>query len=167
MTDTQTPLKAPTRAQVDALIDEYAKLKKEADATATVAKVAAGLADEVKQRLVALVEAFGSRHTEKSKRLEGLHNTATTTTATRVSVDDSAVEELRGYLVEKDMVEICGRFFVAHTTYSLVEGPNEVLKTLSLGKRIREKIASLIGLCFKIKTNAPSLKIETVAGQKP
>jgi glutamine synthetase type III len=158
----ETTAKAPTPAQVDALVSEYAKAKSDSDAAATVAKVAGGLTDEVKGRLVTMVEAFGTRHAEKSKRLKGLHNTATTTTATRVTVDDTAVETFRGYLDKQELVELSGRFFVAHTTYTLVEGPAEVLKTLSLPKRIREKIASLIGLCFQIKTNAPSLKVETV-----
>jgi hypothetical protein len=159
--------KAPTPAQVDALVSRYAEAKQEADALAAVAKLKNEAAGEIKAELVAMVETFGARHTEKSKRLAGEHNTATTTTATRVSVDDKAVEELRGYLLKQEMVEICGRFFVAHTTYSLVEGPQEVLKTLSLAKRIRDKVASLLGLCFRISTNAPSLKIETVTGQKP
>jgi hypothetical protein len=156
------PAKAPTRAQVDALVNEYAKAHSEAMAVGTAAKVAQGLADEVKGRLVTMVETYGFRHTEKSKRLAGTHNTATTTTATRVCIDDEAVETFRTYLGDRELTELAGRFFVAHTSYSLVEGPAEVLKTLSLGKRIREKIASLLGLCFKIKTNAPSLKIETV-----
>jgi hypothetical protein len=164
MTET---LKAPTPAQADALIDDYAKVHSDAQAAATLAKMTAGVADEVKGRLVAMVEAHGFRHTEKSKRLKGLHNTATTTTATRVSVDDAAVETFRNYLAERELAEISGRFFVEHVSYSLVQGPQEVLKTLSLGKRIREKVASLLGLCFQIKTNAPSLKIETVTPAEP
>lgn len=159
---TNAPAKAPTPVQVDALIDQYAKLKDDADAAATVARVAGSLADEVKVRLVTMVEAFGSRHTEKSKRLAGIRNTATTTTATRTSVDDAAVENFRSYLDSRELTEVSGRFFVAQTTYSLVQAPAEVLKTLSLGKKIREKMESLIGLCFKIKTNAPSLKVERV-----
>jgi hypothetical protein len=159
------PAKAPTPAQVDALVSEYAKAQGEATAAATAAKVAQGLANEVKDRLVAMVELHGFRHTEKSKRLAGLHNTATTTTATRVSVDDAAVGAFRSYLEDHELAELSGRFFVEHVSYSLVEGPQEVLKRISVGKRIREKIASLLGLCFQIKTNAPSLKIETVDPQ--
>lgn len=162
-----TPAKAPTPAQVDALIDEYAKAQQDAQAAATVAKVLTATQDEVKGRLVAMVEAFGVRHTEKSKRLVGLHNTATTTTGTRTSIDDGAVEKLRSYLGKEDLVQLHDRFFVTHTTYSLVSGPAEVLKTLDLGTKIRNKITSMLGLCFQIKTNAPSLKIATVEAEKP
>lgn len=159
--------KAPTPAQVDVLVERYSEAKQLADAAKAAAGVMSANADEVKAELVTLVEMFGFRHTEKSKRLAGLHNTATTTTATRVSVDDAAVGTFRSYLEDQELMELSGRFFVAHTTYSLVEGPAEVLKTLSLGKRVRDKISSLIGLCFQIKTNAPSLKIETVVAEKP
>lgn len=157
----------PTKKKIDELVNEYAKAQNEATAAKTAASVAAGLADAVKVRLVAMVETFGVRHTEKSKRLYGLHNFATTTTGTRTSIDDEAVETLRTYLQKEDLLEISGRFFVAHTTYSLVDGPQEVLKTLSLGTRIRNKISSLLGQCFQIKTNAPSLKVETVEPESP
>lgn len=164
---TETLSVAPTPKQIDALIDEFAKAQSVAMATAAIAKTDSAAAGEIKVRLTAMVEAHGFRHTEKSKRLIGLHNTATTTTATRVSVDDGAVEELRTYLGKQDIPQLSERFFVAHTTYSLVSGPQDVLKTLSLGKRIHEKISSLLGLCFQIKTNTPSLKIETVTPEKP
>jgi hypothetical protein len=159
-------LKAPTRTQVDTLVKRYADAKSEADSIAAVAKMKNAAADEIKVELVAMVETFGFRHTEKSKRLAGDHNLATTTTATKVSIDDDAVEKFRTYLGDRKLTELAGRFFVAHTSYSLVEGPNDVLKTLSLGTRIRDKVASLIGLCFKIKTNAPSLTIVTVTPEK-
>jgi hypothetical protein len=164
MTET---VKAPTPAQVDALVNEYAQAQSDAAAAATAAAVAAGLSDEVKQRLVAMVKTFGFRHTEKSLRLAGNHNRATITTGTRTTVDAAAVEKFRTYLGKQELTEISGRFFVEHVSYSLVEGPQEVLKTLSLGKRIRDKAASLIALCFQIKTNAPSLKIETVTPVAP
>lgn len=154
-------LKPPTRAQVDALVNEYARVQGDATAASTAAKVAQGIADEVKERLVVMVESFGYRHTEKSKRLAGLHTQATTTTGVRTTIDDEAVETFRRYLEKKELSEIAGRFFVEHVSYSLVQGPQEVLQTLSLATKIRDKVTSLLGLCFKIKTNAPSLKIVT------
>jgi hypothetical protein len=160
-------LKQPTRAQVDGLVKRYAEAKAEADAIGAVLKMKSAAADKIKAELVELVETFGFRHTQKSKRLAGDHSHATTTKATRVTIDDAAVETFRSYLAERELTEISGRFFVEHVSYSLVEGPQEVLKTLSLGKRIREKVESLLGLCFKIKTNAPSLTIETVTPACP
>lgn len=163
---TSAPI-VPTKKKIDDLINEFAQAQNQATAAKTAATVAAGLADEVKGRLVTMVETFGVRHTEKSKRLYGVHNIATTMTGVRTTVDDEAVEELRTYLSQEQLRELSGRFFVAHTSYSLVEGPQDVLKTLSLSTRMRNRISSLLGLCFKIKTNAPSLKIETVDPETP
>lgn len=163
----ETVPKAPTPAQVDALVKKYSDAKENSDAAKAAASVMSAVTEEAKAELVMVVESFGFRHTEKSKRLNGLHSIATTTTGTRTTIDDAAVETFREYLAKKELVELSGRFFVAHTTYSLVEGPSQVLMTLSLGKKMREKIDSLIHLCFKIMTNAPSLKVETVAALKP
>jgi hypothetical protein len=166
-TTEQASRRAPTPAQVDALVKKYADAKELSDAAKAAAQVMTAKTDEVKAELVQMVETFGRPYTQSSKRLSGLHNTATTTTAKRTLIDDDAVEGLRGYLEAQKLTEISGRFFIAHTTYSLVEAPAEVLKTLSLAKRVREKVASLIGLCLHVKTNAPSLKIETVNAVAP
>lgn len=162
-----TQTKVPTPAQVDALVKRYADAKADADAAKAAADVLKESADKVKAELVAMVESFGRPHAQSSKRLAGQHNTATTTIGKRTVIDDDAVEIFRDYLDKQDLTEISGRFFVAHTSYSLVDGPQEVLKTLSLGARVRTKIAALLGLCFQIKVNAPSLKIETVTAGKP
>jgi len=164
MTGTQ---KAPTPAQVDALVKKYSDAKENSDAAKAAASVLAATTDAAKAELVTMVESFGARYTEKSKRLKGVHSIATTTTGTRTSVDDHAVEEFRSYLDKQELVELSGRFFVARTTYSLVDSPGEVLRTLALGKKLRDKIAALIGLCIKITTNAPSLKVDTAVAEKP
>jgi hypothetical protein len=161
------PQLAPTPKAIDALVLEYQVAQKKFLASAAIAKVDSDAMDEVKGRLTAMVQQFGFRHTEKSKRLVGLHSKATTTTGTTTTIDPAAVENFRSYLDQQEIPELSSRFFVAHTTYSLVEGPSEVLQTLTLGKRIREKISSLLGLCFNVKTKAPSLKIETVTPEKP
>jgi hypothetical protein len=160
------PPLAPTPKQIDALIAEYAAAQNKAAALGAVAKLSSDAAGEIKVRLTAMVEQWGGRHTEKSKRLAGLHNTATTTTATRVSIDDGAVETFRAYLGTTEMPELAGQFFVAHTSYSLVSGPDEKLKTLTMGARLRTKITGLLKGCFQIKTNAPSLKVECTDQQK-
>lgn len=156
------------RAQwIDAKIAEYQELKEKADVAGAAAKLAADAAGVVKAELTELVEKFGARHTEKSKKLAGVHNTATTTTATRVTIDAERVEELRVWLDKESLPDVAQRFFVEQKTYSLVEGPAEVLKTLTLGRRIQTKITAMLGLCFAIKTNAPSLKVEVVTPEKP
>jgi hypothetical protein len=158
---------APTPAQIDALVREYS-------ASAAAVAFATGMLgtankaqSEIKARLIVMVEGFGFRHTEKSKRLLGAHSIATTTTGTLLSVDAAAVNTLKAYLDSSDVPQLTERFFSAHTSYSLVDGPADVLRTLDLGKRMATKIASLVGLCFKVTTKAPSLKVESVTPEKP
>jgi hypothetical protein len=160
------PEAAPTPKAIDELIAEYADAKSKVDAAAAAAKITSDAAGEIKDRLTAMVEKWGARHTEKSKRLAGQHNTATTTTATRVSIVDEAVEKMRGYLASSKTPELAGEFFEAHTSYSLVSGPAEKLKTLTMGVRLRRKVTEMLQACFEIKTNAPSLKVE-LAELKP
>ena len=164
MADTQAPVTAPatqpTPKEIDALIAEYAAAQGIALEMGAMAKEASDTAGGIKVRLTAMVETWGGRHTAKSKRLAGLHNTATTTTATRVSVDDAAVEAMRTFLSTTEQPELAEQFFVSHTSYSLVAGPDEKLKSLTMGGRLRAKIRSLLKNCFEIKTNTPSLKIE-------
>ena len=158
---------APTPKEIDALIREFAAAQSEAAALGATAKVLNEKAGEIKVRLTAMVEQFGVRHTEKSKRLAGEHNTATTTTATRVAIDDEAVERFRAYLGKSELPELSGKFFREVISYSIVAAPAEVLKTLTLGARIRTKITALLGLCFQIKTNNPSLKVDVVEPARP
>jgi hypothetical protein len=183
---------APTPKQIDALILEHAaaqadlqsggaikKLPGESAAdlgvrlkaweaeAGGIRKAALIVAEDVKGRLLAMVAAHGLKHTEKSVRLSGEHNRATVTTGTRSEVQPGAVDNLKAYLDKSEIPELAGRFFIEHISYSMVAGPSEVLKTLTLGARIRTRMTSLIALCFENKTNSPSLKIETVAAAKP
>ena len=154
------PEMAPTPKQIDKLIVEYAAALSEVVAATEAASISNAAAREIKERLTAMVEKWGGRYTDKSKKLEGLHNTAITTTATRVSIDDAAVEKLRVYLANTETPELASEFFVSHTSYSLVKGPDEKLKTLTMGAKLRTKIKGLLKGCFKINTNTPSLKVE-------
>lgn len=146
--------KAPTPAQVDVLVKRYDEAK-------TAAEAAKTKADELKGELTELVERFGFQHTDKSKRLVGNHHMATTTTATKVNIVDAAVEKFRGFLQGEKLKGLAGHFFVARTTYSLVDAPGEVLKGLQVATPLRNKISGMIAQCFEIKVNNPSLKIET------
>jgi hypothetical protein len=154
------PETRPTPQQIDQLIAKYAEAQAEAASYSATAKIAGDAAGEIKIRLTAMTEKWGGRHTEKSKRLAGLHNTATTTTGTLVSVVADKVEKLRVYLGTTKTPELAGEFFVEHTTYSLLKGPGEKLKTLVMGTRLRTKITGMIAACFDIKTKTPSLKVE-------
>jgi hypothetical protein len=167
VTDTHTPAeetapvpKQPTPKEIDALIVKYDAARTDAEAKAAVAKIYSDAAGVIKVELTALVEKWGARHTEKSKRLTGIHNKATTTTATKVSIVTEAVEKLRLYLGTTDTPALAEEFFTTHTSYSLVSGPDEKLKSLTMGARLRTKITAMLKGCFKIDTNTPSLKVE-------
>lgn len=154
------PETAPTPKQIDKLIAEYAAAQSNVVAMATASLIPIAEAVELKLKLTAMVEKWGGRFTDKSKRLEGLHNTATTTTGTLVSIDDEAVEKLRCYLLLTEIPGLAQEFFTAHTSYSLVSGPDEKLKTLTIATRLRTKITGMLKDCFKITTKKPSLKVD-------
>lgn len=162
----EVEMKRPTPAAVDALIEEYADAQALAAAAGDGFRVANELASRVKERLVPMVLTFGVPHAKKSMRLCGTRNTATTTTATPTVIVPGAVETFRTYL-EKKALPILGMFFIAHTTYTLVAAPAEVLKTLNLRGKVLAKMKSLIGLCHEVKTNAPSLKVDVVEPTGP
>jgi hypothetical protein len=158
---------APTPAQIDALVREYASAAAAVAFATGMLGTANKARSEIKARLIVMVESFGFRHTEKSKRLLGAHSTATTTTGTYVSVDAAAVTAFKAYLDKTYEPDLVARFFSAHVSYSLVDGPADVLRTMDLGKRAAAKIASMVALCFNISTKSPSLKVETITPEKP
>jgi hypothetical protein len=157
----------PKPAQIDALILEYNQAKAEVDALKATMEISQAKADAIKVRLIEMVKKFGGRHTEKSMKLAGLHNEAMVTTGTRTTTDAAAVEKLRAYLGTQEIPGLSTKFFTEHVTYSLVDGPTEVLRTLDIPTRIRTKIKSLLGVCFTIVTNAPSLKVTVTEAEKP
>jgi hypothetical protein len=161
------PALVPTPKAIDKLANEYAEAQAIVTKHETELKAEKATADEIKGRLIAMVQAFGGKHAEKSLRLAGLHSTNTVTIGTQVSVDPVAVEEFRGYLNKQEIPDLSSRFFTEHVTYSLVNGPTDVLAKLDLPARIRTKMSALLGLCFKITTKNPSLKVEIEPSAKP
>lgn len=159
MTGKETEV-APTPQQVDELIAECAAARKTAAAEKAVAKLSSAAADAIDDKLTAMVEQWGGRHTEKSKRLAGLDgNTATTTTATPTVIVPEAVDKLFVFLKVKAMARYLGHFFHRQITYSIVAAPAEVLEKLKLSDTIRETLTPLVAMCFKVTKNAPGLKV--------
>lgn len=157
----------PAAKDIDALIFKFGVLDAVATGIAARAKNARADADVVKAEVIALVDAWGVKHAEKSKRLEGDHNQATVTRGTRTDSVPEKIEELKAHLDKSKIPQLKERFFQEHTTYSLVAGPGEVLKTLDLKKKFREKLTAMLAACFKIETNNPSLKVVVVPAEKP
>ena len=160
MTTTLTAI--PTLAEIDAAIYDF-------EAAQQIARSAAEVVDQKKSTLLTMVDSFGSipAHAEQSKRLIGTHNEATITFATSVSVSETGVDIFHRYLAENCMASIFGRFFTPVTKHKMVDGANDVLKTLTMSNRHRAKIAQLFGLAIDVKTSAPSLKVKTIQPEKP
>lgn len=156
----KTEVLAPTPKKIDALIAKYSELQADMDAADEVWTAAKTRVDAAKAELVDLVEQFGAQHAGKSKRLEGVRNSATTTTGTLTTVDAAAVDKLKAYTDGADIPQLTQRFFSERVSYQLVDGPGEVLKTLDLPTRIRTKLTALVALCHQVKTKAPSLKVD-------
>jgi len=153
---------APTLTEIDSAIARF-------EAAQENARAAAKIVDDEKAKLIFLVQSYGSvpAHAEQSKRLVGTHNEATITWSTSFTVSETGVDVLHLYLAENCMSSLFGRFFAPVTKYKMVEGARDVLKTLTLSNRHREKIAQLVGLAIDVKTSAPSLKVKTIQPEKP
>lgn len=137
-----------------------------------VAVGAASIADlavkKAKERLIFLADNFGSvpAHAEQSKRVCGRRNTLTVTRGTTVTVNEPAVAELKEYLTGPT-AQIFPLLFAQTIKHTLVEGARDVLKKLSLPRRLEEKVLSLFGRCIDLKAKSPSVKIEVIKPEKP
>ena len=152
---------APTPKQIDKLITEYATARKTAAAEKAVAKLSSDAAGVIEERLTAMVEEWGTRNTEKSKRLLGLNgNTATTTTATPTVIVPGAVDRFLVFLRAKAMAKLLGHFFQRQVVYSMVAAPAAVLRDLKLSDELRETLTPMVAMCFEVKKNAPGLKVD-------
>ncbi len=152
--------KAPTLREIDRIIAEYGAAHSELLAMEAATKRRKEAVEALKLRVIALVEDHGRRHAEKSMRLVGLHNMATTTCGTMTVVDAAQVDKLRVYLEGQEMPELRQRFFSERVSYQLIDSPSEVLRGLTLPAKIRNRLTLLLAGCFQVKAKNPSLKIE-------
>lgn len=158
--DRETRDSAPAPRQIDALIEAYASLQSALLEQRAVQRELQEQCDERKAELLELIEAYGVEHTGKSRRLQGLHHSAMATVGTLVQVDDQACESFRGYLEKTLPGGIAERFFSRHVTYQIVKGPDEVLRSLELPARVRNKVSELVRACFRVTAKAPSLRVD-------
>lgn len=150
----------PKPQVIDDLIFRYSVLKAAVDAAGVVKSKAEADMNVLKAEVIALVQSFGAKHAEKSKRLKGQRNTATISTGSTTSLVDAAVEKFRRFLVGLAMPGVYKLFFTETTTYQLVASPGEVLSGLDVPTAIRTKLKGLLALCFEITSKAPSLKVD-------
>lgn len=158
--------KAPSARQIDALIEEYAALQSALLKERATQRTIQEKCDERKAELLEVIEGFGVDHTEKSRRIQGLHHSAMATVGTLVQVDDAACESFREYLERTLPGEVAEKFFCRHVSYQIVKGPDEVLRSLDLPTRVRNKVSELVRACFRVTAKAPSLRVELADVEK-
>lgn len=151
----------PTPDEIDAEIAFY-------QAALACAKQAQEDANKYRDRLVQLADSFGKRpaHAEQSLRLAGRRNTVTVTRGTTVTINEPAVADLERYLGETG-AQIFDQLFAKQVKHTLIEGARDLLKKITLPRRIEEKVLSLFGRCIDLKTKAPTVKVEVIQPEKP
>jgi len=156
----ETPNLPPSNVDIDNSIAGYEYAK-------AAAKQATLLADAAKQRVIFLVDNFGycPANAPQSKRLDGLRNTATVTRGSSVTVKEGAVQILA--IAIANIPGLFKRLFTPTTKHSLVKGAADAIKALDLPERRLEKILSLFGQCFDVKTAEPSLSVSVIKAEKP
>jgi len=152
----------PTLDQIDEAIALYEVAK-------VNQKAAKKVVDDAEEAVVKMVDSFGHspEKAERSKRLEGRRNVATVTRGTTISIDETSVLGLRSYLFDQKLEGLFPLFFAPETSHKLVAGAKDVLKKFKLQERVEQKIASLFGRTFDVKTNSPSLKVQVIKAEKP
>jgi hypothetical protein len=153
-------VKPPTPDEIDLEIVAY----EVAVGAASIAEVAVKAA---KERLIFLADSFGTipPHAELSKRLSGRRNTLTVTRGFTTSVNEPAIADLKFYHDDHHL-NFFDRLFAVQTKHQMIEGARDVLKTISLPKRVNEKVLSLFGRCIDMKPIAPKVKIEVIKQEK-
>lgn len=151
----------PTPDEIDAEIAFYQH-------AVECVKAAEKIADHCKANLVLLADTYGKQpgKAEQSLRLAGRRNAVTITRGTTITVNEPAIDDLKKYLGDLGM-QIFGLLFKEQTKHVLVEGARELLKKLSLPRRTEEKVLSLFGRCFDVKSKAPAVKVEVIKPEKP
>jgi predicted lysophospholipase L1 biosynthesis ABC-type transport system permease subunit len=148
----------PTPAAIDAVIAAYEDAKR-------LARVASVEEDEKKKELIDLVKSCGypAPNAERSWRINGGLNTATVTTAVTVTVKESGVAKLKELLFGHGEGPLFFRLFSTREKHELAADSEEVLKTVSLPKRLLQKVQIAYGECISVKDKTPSVKVELLA----
>jgi hypothetical protein len=151
----------PTPEEIDNEIAAY----EVAVGGASIAELAV---KQAKERLIFLADNFGSvpAHAEQSKRVAGRRNTLTVTRGFTTSVNEPAARDLDFYLATQSGPNIFSRLFATQIKHTMIEGARDVLKTISLPRRVNEKVLSLFGRCIDMKPMAPKVKIEVIKPEK-
>lgn len=152
---------APPKAEaIDGFAGEYKRLEKIIDdAKAEFAKVKKNQGadlDKLHVALIELVRAFGGKHHEKSKLLQGIDWELMATFGESHGIDSNAVERLRLALKAAGKTKLLKKLFTEEKSWRLAPNAAEILR--SEGK-LPDELAMAALACFTFTPSTPRLDV--------
>jgi hypothetical protein len=145
----------PSPAEVDELVLEFSRLESKALEAYRVAEELERPREAFEERLVLLVEEWGSPHASKSKLLVGTSSEVLATFGSTRSIDAAAVEGFRIALQQAGRVRVIKKLFEECISWRLVDGADSIIR----GEQLSDRLQAAYARCFTEKPRAPSLKV--------
>ena len=118
----------PSPAEVDELALEFSRLESRVSEAYRVADELDQPREAFEERLVLLVEEWGSPHATKSKLLTGASSELLATFGSTRSIDAAAVEAFRVTLKTAGQTRILAKIFEQCVSWRLVEGSDGIIR---------------------------------------
>jgi hypothetical protein len=154
------PAAPPNAEAIDGFAAEYKRLEKildEAKVEFTKVKKNQGAdLDKLHVALIELVRAFGGKHAEKSKLLQGIEWELMATFGESHGIDANAVERLRLALKDAGKTKLLKKLFTEEKSWRLAPNAAEILR--SEGK-LPDELAMAALACFTFTPSTPRLDV--------
>ena len=152
---------APPKAEaIDGFAAEYKRLDKildDAKAEFRKVKKAEGAdLDKLHIALIELVRAFGGKHAEKSKLLQGIEWELMATFGESHGIDSNAVERLRLALKAAGQTKLLKKLFTEEKSWRLAPNAAELLRAEG---KLPDEIAMAALACFTFTPSTPRLDV--------
>jgi hypothetical protein len=145
----------PSPAEVDELVLEFSRLESRVSEAYRVAEELDRPREAFEERLILLVEEWGSPHATKSKLLTGASSELLATFGSTRSIDAAAVEVFRVTLKAAGQTRILAKIFEQCVSWRLVDGSDGIIR----GEQLSDKLQAAYARCFTEKLRTPSLKV--------
>jgi hypothetical protein len=140
---------------VDELVLEFSRLESKALEAYRVAEELDRPRDAFEERLVLLVEEWGSPHATKSKLLAGGSSELLATFGSTRSIDAAAVEDFRIALQQAGRIRVLKKLFEECISWRLVDGADSIIRS----EQLSDALTAQFCRCFVEIPRAPSLKV--------
>jgi hypothetical protein len=145
----------PSPAEVDELALEFSLLQLKAREAYRIAEELERPREAFEERLILVVEEWGSPHATKSKLLAGSSSELLATFGSTRSIDAAAVEGFRLALQKAGRARVLKKLFEECVSWRLVDGADALIRR----EQISDALAAQFARCFVEKPRAPSLKV--------